>query len=282
MMNWRQRQQQKGATDMCWSILPPQFYDYLVDSCTKNTVSFANGKSGSFLSFFDVDYVYFPLCVENNEWLLVQVELRNVNLVMFCSECFSSENYRRAVHPKLMQISVYFCALLVNIKYFKKTGFPPKLMSFEVNEDYVQSNADLYGNQGVHACMLMEHLVTSKPLNISNNFRESCIAYRRFMANQMLLKAQFQYTSLPSSSHSSMLGKFARIFAGGFTGGIKSRFTGGFITGYTIGGWMFGFTIGGWMSSSSLDVSDKFSGGGFGVEKLSFLLLRHFSINMQQ
>ncbi|KAD4386262.1 hypothetical protein E3N88_26431 [Mikania micrantha] len=185
MMNWRQRQQQKGATDMRWSILPPQFYDYLVDSCTKNTVSFANGKSSPFPSFFDVDYVYFPFCVENNEWLLVQVELQNVNLVMCCSECFSNEKYRRAVHLKLMQISVYFCALLVNIKYFKKTGFPPKVMSFEVNEDYVQSHADLYGNQGVHACMLMEHLVTGKPLNISNNFRESCIAYRRFMADQI-------------------------------------------------------------------------------------------------
>ncbi|KAL8255376.1 hypothetical protein R6Q59_033597 [Mikania micrantha] len=121
MMNWRQRQQQKEeATDMRWSILPSQFYDYLVDSCTTNTVSFANGKSSSFPSFFDVDYVYFPFCVENNEWLLVQVELRNVNLVMYCSECFSSEKYRRAVHPKLMKISIYFCALLANIKYFKK------------------------------------------------------------------------------------------------------------------------------------------------------------------
>ncbi|KAD3068835.1 hypothetical protein E3N88_36715 [Mikania micrantha] len=150
MMNWRQRQQQKGATNMRWSILPPQFYDYLVDSCTKNTVSFANGKSSPFPSFFDVDYVYFPFCVENNEWLLVQVKLRNVNLEMFC-----------------------------------KNGFSPKVMSFEVNKDYVQSQADLHGNQGVHACMLMEHLVTGKPLNISNNFRESCIAYRRFMADQM-------------------------------------------------------------------------------------------------
>ncbi|KAL8261052.1 hypothetical protein R6Q59_025101 [Mikania micrantha] len=134
----------------------------------QNTVSFANGKSSPFLSFFDVDYVYFSFCVENNEWLLVQVELRNVNLVMYCSECFSRKNYRRTVHPKLMKISVYFCALLVNIKYFKKTGFPEKMMSFEVNEDYVQSHTDLYGNQGVHACMLMEHLVTRKPLNITN------------------------------------------------------------------------------------------------------------------
>ncbi|KAD5318349.1 hypothetical protein E3N88_18295 [Mikania micrantha] len=186
MMNWRQRQQQKEeATDMRWSILPSQFYDYLVDSCTTNTVSFANGKSSSFPSFFDVDYVYFPFCVENNEWLLVQVELRNVNLVMYCSECFSSEKYRRAVHPKLMKISIYFCASLANIKYFKKTGFPVKMMSFEVNEDYVQSHTDLYGNQGVHVCMLMEHLVTGKPLNVTNNFRESCIAYRRFMVDQI-------------------------------------------------------------------------------------------------
>ncbi|KAL8225610.1 hypothetical protein R6Q57_018167 [Mikania cordata] len=134
MMHWRQRQKQKErATNMRWSTLRPQFYDYLVNSCTKNTVSFENRKSIPFSSFFDVDYVYFPFCVENHEWLLIQVELRSVNLVMYCSECFSSEKYRQVVHSKMMKISVYFCALLVNLKYFKKSGFSKKTMSFEVN-----------------------------------------------------------------------------------------------------------------------------------------------------
>ncbi|KAL8205699.1 hypothetical protein R6Q57_009250 [Mikania cordata] len=106
MIHLRQRHQQKeGASDMRWSILPPQFYDYLVDSSTKNTTSFANGESSPLPSFFNVDYVYFPLSDEKHEWLLVQVDLRNVNLVMYCSECFSSEKYRRAIHPKLMKIS---------------------------------------------------------------------------------------------------------------------------------------------------------------------------------
>ncbi|KAL8214206.1 hypothetical protein R6Q57_003655 [Mikania cordata] len=76
MMQWRHRQQQtEGASQMHWSILPPRFFDYLVDSNTKNTVKFANGKLSPYPSFFDVDYVYFPFCVENHEWLLVQVDL---------------------------------------------------------------------------------------------------------------------------------------------------------------------------------------------------------------
>ncbi|KAD1443139.1 hypothetical protein E3N88_42824 [Mikania micrantha] len=186
MMQWRHRQQQTaGGSQMRWSILPPRFFDYLVDSNTKNTVNFANGKLSPYPSFFDVDYVYFPFCVENHEWLLVQIDLRTIELTMYCSEIFTNEKYRRAVHPKLMKISVYFGALLVNIKYFKKTRAPEKLLSFEVNEDHVQSHNELIGNQGVHVCMLMEHLVTGKPLNVTGNFKNWCVAYRRYMADQI-------------------------------------------------------------------------------------------------
>ncbi|KAD3337089.1 hypothetical protein E3N88_32609 [Mikania micrantha] len=85
----------------------------------------------------------------------------------------------------VMKISVYFGALLVMIKYFKKTDFPEESMSFEVNEDYVQSHTDLIGNQRVQVCMLMEHLVTGKQLNATNNFRESCMAKRRFMDDKI-------------------------------------------------------------------------------------------------
>ncbi|KAD3337080.1 hypothetical protein E3N88_32600 [Mikania micrantha] len=85
----------------------------------------------------------------------------------------------------VMKISVYFGALLVMIKYFKKTDFPEESMSFEVNEDYVQSHTDLIGNQRVQVCMLMEHLVTGKQLNATNNFRESCMAKRHFMDDQI-------------------------------------------------------------------------------------------------
>ncbi|KAL8234265.1 hypothetical protein R6Q59_020365 [Mikania micrantha] len=170
---------------MRWSILQPRFFDYLVDSNTKNTVNFANGKSIPYPSFFDVDYVYFPFCVENQEWLLVQVNLQTMNLVMYCSEIFSNEKYRRSVHPKLLKISVYFAALLVNIKYFKKTGAPERVLGFEVNKDHVQSYNDLIGNRGVHVCMLMEFLDTGKPMNVTGDFKSWCVAYRRYMADQM-------------------------------------------------------------------------------------------------
>ncbi|KAL8192162.1 hypothetical protein R6Q57_028024 [Mikania cordata] len=59
MMQWRRRQQQNEAF-MRWSILPPRFFDYLVDGNTKNTVNFANGKSIPYPSFFDVDYTIGP------------------------------------------------------------------------------------------------------------------------------------------------------------------------------------------------------------------------------
>ncbi|KAL8251430.1 hypothetical protein R6Q59_035123 [Mikania micrantha] len=84
-----------------------------------------------------------------------------------------------------MKISVYFCALLVNTKYFKKTRIPEKVLSFEVNEDHAQSHNELIGNQGVHVCMLMEHLVTGKSLNVIGNFKNWCVAYKSYMADQI-------------------------------------------------------------------------------------------------
>ncbi|KAD2804833.1 hypothetical protein E3N88_38210 [Mikania micrantha] len=54
-----------------------------------------------------------------------------------------------------------------------------------VNEDHAQSHNELIGNQRVHVCMLMEHLVTGKPLNVTGNSKNWCVAYRRYMADQI-------------------------------------------------------------------------------------------------
>ncbi|KAD2804669.1 hypothetical protein E3N88_38046 [Mikania micrantha] len=54
-----------------------------------------------------------------------------------------------------------------------------------LNEDHVQSYNDLIGNRGVHVCMLMEFLVTGKPMNVTGDIKNWCVAYRRYMADQM-------------------------------------------------------------------------------------------------
>ncbi|KAL8260808.1 hypothetical protein R6Q59_024857 [Mikania micrantha] len=144
MMNWRSRQvEKKGNKNMRWTILPPRFYDFLVNSCNKRAISYANGKLKPFPSFLDVDYVIFPFCIQHHDWSLARIDLRTCDLEIFLCESFDNEKFRQSILPNLRKISVYFIALLVNICYWKKSGFPEKCLTNGVNEDYIQSHNEL-------------------------------------------------------------------------------------------------------------------------------------------
>ncbi|KAJ0780649.1 putative Ulp1 protease family catalytic domain, papain-like cysteine peptidase superfamily [Helianthus annuus] len=179
MMNWRRRQlQEDQSLALPWTLLPPQFYTHLLESSAKHVVNYANGKLNPFPFFFEVDFVYFPFCLANNKWLHLRVDLRSQELLMYCIEPFDGEYYRRAVHPIITKIKVYFTGLLVHIQYWKKSGRTERCMTFEINEDFVRSFRDLVGNEGVYVCMLMEHLVTGKPINPTGDFNEAVASYR--------------------------------------------------------------------------------------------------------
>ncbi|KAD4888164.1 hypothetical protein E3N88_20237 [Mikania micrantha] len=120
LINWRCREVQQGRTlNLRWTILPPSFVDSLLDSCNKNAIKFANGKLSPFPSFFDIDYVYFPLCFGSQDWSLIMIDLNSLDLVMYNNKRISGDRYRERVHPSLKKTAVYFTALLVNIRYWK-------------------------------------------------------------------------------------------------------------------------------------------------------------------
>ncbi|KAD1742252.1 hypothetical protein E3N88_42368 [Mikania micrantha] len=54
-----------------------------------------------------------------------------------------------------------------------------------VNDDYApKDGGDLGGDTGVLACMLMQQLVQNKNLNVDDDFKNKCMKYRRYMAEQ--------------------------------------------------------------------------------------------------
>ncbi|MFS7971755.1 putative papain-like cysteine peptidase superfamily [Helianthus anomalus] len=187
LMAWRSRKlQTETMLNLRWTILPPQFYENLLDSVTKNVAMYGNGKLNPFPSFIEVDYVFFPLPLENREWVLLRLELVTQELVIYaCEDICVGEKYRNVIHPRLTKIAVYFGALLVHLRYWKKTGKPEKCMTFELNEEYMVSNSSLSGNEGVYLCMLMEHLVADKPIIRSGQTIQNFLAYRRFMADKL-------------------------------------------------------------------------------------------------
>ncbi|KAL8195894.1 hypothetical protein R6Q57_025384 [Mikania cordata] len=70
----------------------------------------------------------------------------------------TGDEYRSNFHPIMVKVAVYFTALLVNIKYWKVTRRPERIVSFGMNDDFVRSPNELYGNEVVYVCMVMEHL----------------------------------------------------------------------------------------------------------------------------
>ncbi|MFS7900879.1 hypothetical protein Hanom_Chr00s147759g01821001 [Helianthus anomalus] len=187
-MAWRKRNLQTDPTlNLRWTILPPQFYDTLLQSVPKSVVGYGNGKENPFPSFVDVDFVFFPLSIDNNEWMLVRLELASQELVLYPFEnfCGRGDKFRAVIIPRLTKLKVYLTGLLVHLKYWKKTGKPECCITHELNDNYVISNRSIVGNEAVYLCMLMEHLVTDKPINITGDVKQICLSYRRFMADKL-------------------------------------------------------------------------------------------------
>ncbi|KAL8223405.1 hypothetical protein R6Q57_018880 [Mikania cordata] len=114
------------------------------------------------------------------------VELFHAGDSAFCySARTTGEEYITHFHPALRKIAVYFTALLVTIRYWKETRRPEASITFGMNDEFINSSNALNDNDGVFVCMLMEHLVTRKPLNLTADFNSYCISYRQFMAEQL-------------------------------------------------------------------------------------------------
>ncbi|KAL8262164.1 hypothetical protein R6Q59_026213 [Mikania micrantha] len=186
LINWRSREVQQGRTlNLRWTILPPSFVDSLLDSCNKNAIKFANGKVSPFPSFLDIDYVYFPLCFGSQDWSLIMIDLNSLDLIMYNHKCISGDRYRERIHPILKKIAVYFTALLVNIRYWKVKRRQESNITYGANDDYIRPENETYGKEALYVCMLMEHLVTGKPLDLADGFKQCCTNYRLFMAEQI-------------------------------------------------------------------------------------------------
>ncbi|KAL8210249.1 hypothetical protein R6Q57_006981 [Mikania cordata] len=110
-------------------------------------------------------YVNGHLSSTRQNWSLLKVNLKTQELFLFDNKRTTGEDYRTHFHPALRKIVVYFTALLVTIRYWKETRRPEASLMFGMNDEFINSSNALNDNEGVFVRMLMEHLVTGKPLN---------------------------------------------------------------------------------------------------------------------
>ncbi|KAL8215355.1 hypothetical protein R6Q57_004804 [Mikania cordata] len=126
-----------------------------------------------FLKHGDTPFCYSAVFFRDVKLDKLFWDLRNMSMVWYCieSESFGGDKYRSFVLPKLKQMGVYFSALLVNMCFWKKTRQPEGYLIFEVNDDFAQTDVSLAADEGLYVCMLMEHLVTGKPINASGDLK---------------------------------------------------------------------------------------------------------------
>ena len=185
-MIWRHGQILKNKPSR-WTILKPQFYNYLVQQPeNKIALQIASEKNRFSPPLWEVDFVYLPLSITSTEWLLIGIDLNTMWLTQYCFREFTNQEYHELVFPVLSKFQVYFAALLVNIGYWKTSGRQEKIFTIDATDDYrVRYQGSTHYNSGVQACMVMEHLVMGKQLNIPSHFQEMALKYRRSMAEKM-------------------------------------------------------------------------------------------------
>ncbi|KAD7477558.1 hypothetical protein E3N88_00694 [Mikania micrantha] len=194
MMHFRDaRLRTNGPSGLRWTILPLEFRDILILKESKFTAVYANGTHELYPPWWEVDYIYIPLCIRNvGDWYLVRINLQTMELVQYWPNKGYIKDYRSLIHfPTIDVKPIKFDWLLDEIQYWRKYDgvYIDKrdrhLKVHNVNDDYApKDGGDLGGDTGVLACMLMQQLVQNKNLNVDDDFKNKCMKYRRYMAKQ--------------------------------------------------------------------------------------------------
>jgi hypothetical protein len=187
------RLKKNGPSGLRWSILPPQFRTDLTCNGTKIAAKYANGTDELFPPFWEIDYLYIPLYVSNLEdWVLVRIDMRTMEMLQYWSNNRYTKDYRRLLFlPVIDPMPICFEWLLDEIKYWQRFEGPylePKHRHIKLafTDDYLpKDGGDLGGDSGVLVCMLIQKLVERKPVSMEGNFKDTCKAYRLFMAEQL-------------------------------------------------------------------------------------------------
>ncbi|KAD5317858.1 hypothetical protein E3N88_17804 [Mikania micrantha] len=99
-----------GPSGLRWTILPQEIRDILILNESKFAAIYPNGTHELYPPFWEVDYVYIPLCIRVVEdWYLVRINLQTMELVQYWPNKGYAKDYRRPVHfPTIDVLSLKF------------------------------------------------------------------------------------------------------------------------------------------------------------------------------
>ena len=169
-----------------WTVLPPQFYE---DVCyTKDCLRAVDmaGKKEPYPPFWEVDYLYIPIWIKQEDWLLFRVDMFNMEITQYWTDKRWGNEKRRLVEHVMDIFPIFFKHFLDQIHYWRNSRYcTKKKVSFGYVQDGVPQDNGNIANSGVLVCMMMENLVRGKSLIDETDVEESCTNYRRHMANEL-------------------------------------------------------------------------------------------------
>lgn len=179
-MRYREYHSTRSTQQMRWTIMPTKFDSLILQPQGSDAVKYADGNYALYPAWADIDVVFIPLCVNDNIWLLVQMNLVTAETLLFCSS-------RRSIKPEelksiLKRWSQIMPAFMECFSYLERSGrINTPAPTIKYAKDIPQGKAE---DSGVFLCMFIHKLVTGKTINIEEgvDYDRAAMEYRRLMA----------------------------------------------------------------------------------------------------
>ncbi|XP_035833246.1 uncharacterized protein LOC110877253 [Helianthus annuus] len=109
-----------------WTVLPPQFYE---DVCyTKDCLRAVDmaGKKEPYPLFWEVDYLYIPIWIKQEDWLLFRVDIFNMEITQYWTDKRWGNEKRRLVEHVMDIFPIFFKHFLDQIHYWRNSRYCTK------------------------------------------------------------------------------------------------------------------------------------------------------------
>lgn len=177
-MRYRQYQMRSNTQQLRWTIMPTKFDSLFVPPQASDAVKYADGSYSPYPAWADIDVIYIPFCVNDNIWLLMQMNLVTSETLLYCSSRLDINHEQvKSILRRIQQVFPAFLPFHEGCSR-RNTSRPPTVKYVK----YIPQGK--IEDSGVFLCMFIHKLVTGKTINIEAgvDYDRVALDYRRLMA----------------------------------------------------------------------------------------------------
>lgn len=174
--------------------MPTKFDSLLLPPQGSDAVKYADGSNAPYPAWADVDVVFIPLCVNQNNWLLVKMNLLTAETSLFSSIRRSMKS--EEIKAILKRWSQVMGAYMESFSYLERSGrIDTPAPTIKYVKDVPQGRAE---DSGVFICMFIHKLVQGKTINLDEGVdcNQAAMDYRRLMARDFY---SYRYSGVGST-----------------------------------------------------------------------------------